>query len=471
MSVELFVSRRGRQYWTALREDGRVVELRVEESDGPEVGRVVKARVTNVVTGIQSAFLDLGTERDGFLHGADLWLPGDKPKTSEIPIQDRLKEGREIVVQIVRGSIGSKGARVTSYLNIPGRLLVLLPRVPVRGVSRKISDVAERQRLQKLVDELPDREVGFVARTAAVEATDAALAKEAERLVEMWREIESNVDSLPAPATLLQERDLLHRLLIDAPPDGYDRIVVDEIADREHVARVLQRSAIVPPEGLELHTGPVPLFEAEGLDAELEKAVRGKVWLKSGGYLVIEPTEALISIDVNTGKFIHKRKLEETVRRTNLEAVDEIARQLRLRDLGGIVVIDFVDMNEEESKRQVLEAMTRELARDPARTHVVGLSPLGLLQLTRKRTRPGPGRLLTRPCPACAGRGRLRGARMVAAQALAELRSRHAGDPTDPPRIRAGGDVLEALAELDPGLAYEPVPDESVGLDRYLFER
>jgi len=427
MGAEWFVARRGGQIWAALREDGKTVEFRVESSEGPEVGRIIKGRVTNVVTGIQSAFLELGTERDGFLHARDLLLPGetavppfDPARTYGLssaddsssavavpPIQDRLKVGRELVVQITRGPLGSKGARVSSYLTLAGRLMVLFPQLGLRSVSRKIEESPERDRLKSIVEDLPGGEVGFVARTAARGASEEDLRADAEQLLGRWRRVQHEIENSTVPAVLMPEPDLLLRLLRDAPPEGYDRIVLEQLEDRERADEWLREQVGRYATQLELHTGPVSVFEAHGLERDIEKSLRPRVWLKSGGYIVIEQTEALVSVDVNTGKFVRKKCMEETVVRTNLEAAGEIARQLRLRDLGGIIVIDFVDMAQAEGRTQVRVRLDEALRHDPARTHVVGMSELGLMQLTRKRTRPGPAMMLTRKCPTCAGRGRV----------------------------------------------------------------
>jgi ribonuclease G len=489
MRYELFVARRGRQLWAASREDGCTVELRVASVGGPEVGRIVKARVSNVVTGIQSAFLDLGTKRDGFLHARDLLLPGEQAappfdptrapgdgrndeasgNPSRPPIQDRLKPGRELVVQITRGALGSKGARVSSYLTLAGRLLVLFPQLRLRSVSRKIAESPERERLQEIVDALPGEEIGFVARTAARGALEEDLRADADELLERWWRIRDRIETAPTPSVLAPEPNLLIQLLRDAPPCGYRRVVVDRLEDHASAAEFLHDNAPADglPTALEHHTSPVPLFEAHGLDREIEKALRPRVWLKSGGYIVIEQTEALVSIDVNTGKNVRRKNMEDTVLRTNLEAADEIARQLRLRDLGGIIVIDFVDMGQAASRSAVLERLDSALERDAARTHVVGLSELGLVQLTRKRTRPDPGALLTRICPTCAGHGRVKGPGLVAGAALSEVRRLVESGEARGIELRASHEVVDALREADPDSSVVTVVDDAVAPDRY----
>ena len=487
MSGELFVSRFAGRTWFALREDGRTVELRAEkEGDAPQVGRVVKARVTKVVPGLQSAFLDIGQGRDAFLHVADLILPEEEPPeeaASEVPedeadeegepepdteaeaepeevlprrwgvprgapIQDRLVEGRELIVQIAREALGSKGPRVTCFASLAGRHLVYMPFVRHRGVSRRIQDPEERSRLREILERLPAAPGGFIARTAGRGVGEEALRADAALLVAAWREIQSRAAARSAPAVIHSEPPLFLRLLRDAPAEGLERIVVDGPDEWERAVEYLRAVDPQLASRVQIHPGPAPMFEAHGLDQEVDKALRPRVWLRSGGYVVIEPTEALVSIDVNTGKYLGRGKLEETVLRTNLEAAAEIARQLRLRDLGGIIVVDFIDMDRPESRRQVLEALEASLARDRSRTKVIGLSDLGLVQLTRKRTRRGIGASLTRPCPACLGTGRLKAPETVAAEALEEVRRLLAEMAPEEVRVRAHPEIARELRRI-----------------------
>ena len=435
------------------------VELRAErDGDSVAVGQIVKARVAKVLPGIQSAFLDIGLGRDAFLHVADLILPGEavaaleetdldqlpvvgiealeedvaSPSASPgrrrletlraAPIEDRLNEGSELLVQVEREAIGSKGARVTCSISLPGRYLVFLPQWSYCGISRRITEPEERARLREILATLSIVTGGFIVRTAGRDADAAAFRADAEALYATWVDIQRNAAKATAPARIHGDLDLPLRLLRDAPHDGVDRILVDspEVYERAHL--YLRELDSVLGAKLSLHTGPTPLFEAHGVNQEIEKALRPKVWLRSGGSVVIQQTEALVSIDVNTGKFLGKRSPEETVLRTNLEAAAEIARQLRLRDLGGIIVVDFIDMEQPDSRQQVIAAFELALRRDRARTKIIGLSELGLLQLTRKRTRPGLGAALTRECPRCAGHGRVKSPEMVAFEALSEVR-------------------------------------------------
>jgi ribonuclease G len=408
MSSELFISRVGGRVWAALREDGATVELRTEQEPRRALaGRIIKARVTRVLPGMQSAFLDIGDEHGALLHARDLVIPGrtHEPGT---PIEDRLRQGQELLVQIARERLGSKGAKVTAAISIAGRLLVLLPHSGRHGVSRRISDQEERERLHAILQRLPLEHGSFLARTAACGATEGALAGESEALVRTWEEINDSASLMSAPSVVHREPDFLLQLLQGSAAAKLERIVFDNEDDkRQALIHLREIDPALAPEAL-LHPSPAPLFESYGLQEDIEKALRARVWLKSGGYIVIEETEALVSIDVNTGKFLGGTGLEQTALRTNLEAAVEIGRQLRLRDLGGIIVIDFIDMASAESRRQTLEALQQVLAADSAKTKIVGLSDLGLMQLTRKRTRPSLKALTTLPCPHCRGWGRVR---------------------------------------------------------------
>jgi len=434
MHTELYVSRVGEQVWSALRENGRAVEFRVEESgSSPRLGRIVNARVTRILPSIQAAFVDVGLERDAFMHVSDLLLPGEPPPEREEtpgvelpaahgraalgPIQDRLHTGKTLLVQINRESHTTKGDRATCFIGIPGRLLVLLPLVPQVGISRRIVDSAERDRLSGILRGLASGEYGFVARTAALQAQAEALSAEADRLLEIWREVQRRSRSAGAPELLHEEPPLAIRLLRDAPREGLDRIVLDDPAERDLARASLEKVDPSLVSRIEVHEGERPLFATHGLDDEILHALRPRVWLPAGGYLIIEQTEALVSIDVNTGRTVGGDCQEETSLATNLEAAAEVARQLRLRDMGGIVVVDFVDMESEEHRRQLVDATTAALLDDPARTKIVDLSDIGLMQLTRKRSRSGLHVALTQPCPGCSGSGRTVRAEVLAALA------------------------------------------------------
>jgi ribonuclease G len=455
------------------------VELRVEDERAAlAVGHIVKARVSKILPGIQSAFLDVGQERDAFLHVNDLLLPGEAPappllalaetaaSESEVggegdaestamrraqraptgpPIQDRLKEGRELVVQVVREAFGGKGPRVTCFIALPGRYLVHSPQSSFRGVSRRIQDPEERQRLREILARLPESSGGFIVRTAGGGADATAFEADARFLVDTWAAITANIGRAPAPSLLHADLDLFLRSLRDAPTGSLSGVVVDD--ERMHRAGRDYLRELDPQLAARLHrhSGPESLFDATGVSQDIEKALRPRVWLNSGGTIVIEQTEALVSIDVNTGKFVGARRPEDTVLKTNLEAAEEIAYQLRLRDLGGIIVVDFIDMDRPAHRNLVIEALEKALQRDRSRTKVVGLSELGLLQLTRKRTRLGIGAVLTRECVSCSGTGRMKTLETVAYDALFEVRRVASSFPEGEVTVRTHPDVARAV--------------------------
>jgi ribonuclease G len=469
LSSELLVSRAGGRTCAALRENGVTVELRVEDdSRALAVGHIVKARVAKILPGVQSAFLDVGQERDAFLHVNELLLPGESASSPIVdgsddgaetpdmrpsrracpdgpPLEDRLKEGRELVVQVVREAFGGKGPRVTCFITLPGRYLVYAPQTPFRGVSRRIHDPEERQRLRDIVAALPETPGGFIVRTNGAGALASAFEADARFLVSAWKEIDENVARAPTPSILHADLDLFLRSLRDAPGASLNRVVVDD--DGMYLAGLDYLRELDPPlaSRLRRHVGPESLFDASGVSQDIEKALRPRVWLKSGGTIVIEQTEALVSIDVNTGKFVGAGRPADTVLRTNLEAAEEIARQLRLRDLGGIIVVDFIDMDRPEHRHQVIEALERALQLDRSRTKVVGLSELGLLQLTRKRARLAIGAALTRVCASCSGTGRMKTPETVAYDALSEVRRVASPLTTGEVTVSAHPDVARAL--------------------------
>jgi len=350
-----------------------------------------------------------------------------------------------LVVQVVREAFGGKGPRVTCFIALPGRYLVHAPQTSFRGVSRRIHDPEEKQRLRDILATLPESSGGFIVRTAGAGAEASAFQADARFLVETWATIEAKIRSSSTPSVLHADLDLFLRSLRDAPNASLSRIVVDD--ERMHRAGRDYLREIDPQlaSRLQRHVGPDSLFDATGVSQDFEKALRSRVWLSSGGTIVIEQTEALVSIDVNSGKFVGARRPEDTVLKTNLEAAAEIAHQLRLRDLGGIIVVDFIDMDRPEHRHLVIETLERALQRDRSRTKVVGLSELGLLQLTRKRTRPGIGAALTRACVSCSGTGRMKTPETVAYDALFEVRRVASSLTTGDVTVRTHPDVARAL--------------------------
>jgi ribonuclease G len=424
MSNELFVSRTGPRTWAVLRENGHLVVVRVEGTGEPPVsGRIVKAVVTKVVPGTQSAFVDLGLERDGYLHASELALHGNPDgDVAGARIEGRIREGSDLLVQVERDPQGSKGSRVTCRIALPGRYLVFLPGSPQGGGSRRITDPDERERLRGVLKALAVPGGGFILRSAAEGVEADRFRADAATLVETWEGIEARYDRARAPSTLHTDLELPLRILRDGPREAPDRVFVDDPETYRRIVEHFRETSPTIAGRLLLHSDPDPLMHAYGLEPEIHKAFRPKVWLKSGGYLVVEQTEALVSIDVNTGRFTGRRLPRETVLATNLEAVREVARQLRLRDLGGIIVVDVIDMASRADREQVLSEIESVLEDDRDRTKVAGLSELGLLLLTRRRRHCGPEAWLSTPCPTCSGHGRVKSPETVACEALAEVR-------------------------------------------------
>ncbi|NLG83846.1 MAG: Rne/Rng family ribonuclease [Firmicutes bacterium] len=398
----------------AVLEDGRVVELACER-EGMErhVGNIYKGGVGNVLPGMDAAFVDLGLERNAFLYVDDIrriGSPEPGEEEFEIPrpsIRDMLKEGQEIVVQMIKEPIGTKGARVTTALTLPGRYLVLMPTVDYTGVSRRIEDEAERQRLRHLAAKLKPARMGLIVRPAAEGAEEAELAADRDFLLKLWRKIQRKVKSAPVPSVLYRDYDLLYRVIRDHFTREVSRLVIDLPAAYERVLDMLNTLAPHLKGRVELYRGERPLFEAYGIETEIQEALRSRVWLACGAYLVFDETEALTVIDVNTGKFTGSTSLEDTVLRTNLEAAAEIGRQIRLRNLGGIIIVDFIDMETEEERNRVLAALEAALRPDKRKTKVLGFTSLGLVEITRKKVHQSLTELLMDDCPHCEGTGKV----------------------------------------------------------------
>ncbi len=426
----IVVNASSRESRIAILERDVLAEIFIERESSPGVvGNVYKGRVSKVLPGMQSAFVDIGLERDAFLYVSDI-SPGfddyegplnlddveggeeikkDVPKVDRrAPIQDLLKEGQELLVQVTKEGIGTKGARITSYVTIAGRFLVLMPQVDHVGVSRKIADARERARLRKIVEKARQHGLGFVVRTIAEGAGKAEVEGDVRFLTEIWEETRRQAEKKGAPALAHRELGVLKRVLRDHFNTAVTKVVVDGEKAYRDAVEFLSRYDAADARKVQHYRDESPVFDKYGVQAELDKALRSKVWLKSGGYIVINQTEALVAIDVNTGKFVGRRNLEDTVLKTNLEATTEIVRQLRLRDLGGIIVVDFIDMEDRKNRRKLTEAFEKELLKDRARTKVLQISDFGLVEITRQRTKKSLERLLTRSCPYCAGSGKVK---------------------------------------------------------------
>jgi Rne/Rng family ribonuclease len=509
MNKEMIVSSNDHETMVAILEDDQVVELFIErERNRGVVGNVYKGRVSKVLPGMQSAFVDIGLERDGFLYVSDVVstaeqfeqleaaeadstaataealmesvaeaaaegaaagdapaaAPSDRPEKKgagndrsgerpaapdraapdrpgpdrsgpDRPGQDRpgqptidqlLKEGQEVLIQVVKEPLGTKGARITCHASIPGRFLVFMPTVDHVGVSRKIESRDERGRLRGIVRQFREQHGftgGVIIRTAAAGRPEADILGDLNDFHQIWQEIRGRVESSRAPAVIYREQSLVAKLLRDLLTDEYQTIRIDSLSEYRKVQQLVERimPALLPR--VKLYTKDYPIFEEYGVRNEIDKALRSKVWLKSGGYIVINQTEALVAIDVNTGRYVGKKtgRLEDTIVKTNLEAVKEIARQLRLRDLGGIIVLDFIDMEERKNRQKVFQALEQELKRDRSPSKAIQVSEFGLVIVTRKRVKQSLERMLTDPCPYCSGTGMVKSTATICFDILTEL--------------------------------------------------
>lgn len=390
----------------AVVENRRLVELYIERPKRSVVGNVYLGKVRDVLPGMQAAFVDIGLEKNAFLYVDEVVAPEGVADAPRRDIQSLLKPGQQLMVQVLKDPMGTKGARVTTEITLPGRFLVLMPFSDFVGISRKLAE-EERDRLTSIVDPLVPEGVGVIVRTAAAGALEKDLQGDLEFLLRLWRRVQAQSREGLAPEVVYTEMDLALRLVRDAFGDTFRRLVVDDKRLYEKVVSFLRKSAPRLVRRVQVHKDKEPLFEAYGLGGDIQTAVLREVSLGSGGHITIDKTEALTAIDVNTGSYVGRKNLEDTALRTNLEAASEVARQLRLRDIGGIIVIDFIDMEDARNRQEVVARLTRELERDRTKTRVSEMSRLGLVEMTRKNVTDGLYGVLTEPCPSCGGEGRV----------------------------------------------------------------
>src|SRR5215213_3286117 len=449
MTKEMIVSSNGHETIVAILEDDLVAEVFVErERQRGVVGNVYKGRVSKVLPGMQSSFIDLGLERDGFLYVAEVIdtleeferLEAGDDEESKAPrekesqarpqakIEDLLKEGQEILVQVVKEPLGTKGARLTSHVTMPGRFLVFMPTVDHVGVSRKIESRDERGRLRGIVREFREAHGftgGVIIRTAAANRSKEDILADLEAFHAIWTDVRQKMESSRAPAVVYREASLVGKLLRDLLTDEFQAIRIDSQQEYQRVLELIHRILPTLVPRVKLYSKPFPIFEEYGVQTEIDKALKSKVWLKSGGSIVINQTEALVAIDVNTGRYVGKKstgRLEDTIVKTNLEAVKEIVRQVRLRDLGGIIVLDFIDMEEKKNRQKVLQAVELELKKDRSPSKALQVSDFGLIIITRKRVKQSLERVMTEPCPYCSGTGVIKSTSTICYEILSEVK-------------------------------------------------
>jgi ribonuclease G len=435
MNAILYLSVNPFETRVALRENSRLVSYRAERHrTSSVVGNLYKGRVTRVLPGMQAAFVEAGLARDAFLYVREAGgilddftdiFPTEggedaTPDPSSSNIGDLLQQGQEVLVQVVKDPLGTKGARLTTHITLPGRFLVYLPTVRQRGVSRRITDAEERARLKAIIDGF-DGPNGWIVRTAGEDRGPAELEADRDYLLKLWERIQSHSERTRAPALVHRELSPVLRTVRDMFTQAIQEVWVDDEESFQEILEFLEQTEPTLVPRVKLFRKTTDLMTDFGIDRELEKALRPKIWLKSGGYVVVNQTEALVAIDVNTGKYVGSTSLEDTAFAINMEAVREVVRQLRLRHLGGIIVVDFIDMEEPEHRQAVYDGLAEELASDPARTQLLPMSDIGLIQLTRKRTRASLDRTLSRECPYCNGSGRIKSLPTICLEIRREL--------------------------------------------------
>jgi Rne/Rng family ribonuclease len=527
MNKEMIISSSDHDTRVAILEDDQVVEILIErERSRGVVGNIYKGRVSKVLPGMQSSFIDIGLERDAFLYvsevvntveefdrlesGEDEDEEDDDRATDSSPalavagestvvdpdaipaadaaapavqnggargerrgrgqvrderdrdrpepkIEDLLKEGQEILVQVVKEPLGTKGARLTSHVTMPGRFLVFMPTVDHVGVSRKIESREERSRLRGIVKSFREQHGfigGVIIRTAASGRSEEDIVSDLSWFHQIWTEIRQKMETRRAPAVLFQEQSLVVKLLRDLLTDDYTAIRIDDDQEHRRVMALVERIMPSLMPRVKLYTKSFPIFEEYGVQGEIDKALRSKVWLKSGGYLVINQTEALVAIDVNTGRYVGKRtgRLEDTIVKTNLEAVKEIVRQIRLRDLGGIIVLDLIDMEEKKNRQKVFQEVEKELRRDRSPSKALQVSDFGLVIVTRKRVKQSLERQLTEPCPYCSGSGSIKSPFTICYEILTEMQKIGPDLDGQGVLLRVNPDIARALKEEEHAL-------------------
>jgi ribonuclease G len=437
LSKEIFVNVETRETRVAVIESGRLVELHVEREDRV-VGSIYKGRVVNVLPGMDAAFVDIGLEKNAFLQAGDV-LPEEDTDDDDsgggrggrsggrrppVRIRDVVRNGQEIMVQVIKGPRGTKGARVSTRISLPGRYMVFLPDADNVGVSRKIELQQERDRLKKVAQRIRSFPCGLIVRTEAEGKTEDDLRQDFEFLAHVWDQIQQKAKQTPPGRLVYQDLSLVFKMIRDVFSADVDQFIMDDPQDFEEAIELVEMIAPHLKNRLELYPDPEPIFLHFGIEQEIERLTKSKIWLKSGGYLLIDETEALTSIDVNTGKFVGSTSLAETTLKTNLDAVTEIARQLRFRDMGGMIILDFIDMASARDRSHLMSALEKALKKDRTRTKISHISPLGLIEMTRKRTGESLSQILTDTCPYCTGRGRVAAAAAVAAKVERQVRHR-----------------------------------------------
>lgn len=471
MSSELIINVTSLETRIALLENGILVELHIErESDKGIVGNIYKGKVQRVLPGMQAAFVDIGLARSAFLYVDDVYnnykefesmlsvfkennedmeLDQDKISKREFatppPIEDILVDGKELLVQVIKEPIGSKGARISSHISLPGRYLVFLPTLQNIGISRRITDDGERKKLKEIIQRIKPPDSGFIIRTASEGATEEELAMDMDFLVKLWENIKRRMERAPAPSLLHEDLSISLRAIRDLYSKNVKKVVVDSPKTHKSIVNFIETFMPQLKYSVELHSGEETIFDAYGIEIEISRALEKRIWLKSGGCIVIEETEALVAIDVNTGRYVGKGNQGDTILKTNLEAIKEIAYQIRLRNLGGIIIIDFIDMEKKSDREAVLHTLIETLKKDRAKTNVFEMSELGLVQMTRKRVRENLSGHMCEPCPHCEGRGLIRSISSISYDLLRAIRKEARATTEERIMVLAHPDIVSFL--------------------------
>jgi len=452
MTTEILINSRRYEVRIALVENGNLTEFHLQRpTEKGLMGNVYLGRVVRVLPGMQAAFVDIGLERTGFLYVDDIYVPPsemerlvnavakpedgnaphtyeytDRPSSQGLKIENLISEGQEIMVQISKDPIGTKGARLTCQITLPGRNLVFIPQTDHIGISRKIEDDGVRDQLRTMIEELRPDEVGFIVRTVAESAPKVDIEADMEFLMLLWDEIRGRASSAKIPSLIYEDLDITLKSVRDLFTSDVDYLIIDDEKSYDTLMNFVNTFTPKLKNKISLYRGELPLFEAYGVDVEISKALEKKVWLRSGGYIIIENTEALTVIDVNTGRFVGKDDLHETIFKTNMEAAKEIAYQLRLRNIGGIIIIDFIDMEDEQHREELFNTFKEAVKKDKSRINILKLSEFGLVQMTRKRHSENLNQMMCEPCYYCAGEGVLKSRRTVCYEIFRKI-SRNSG--------------------------------------------
>ncbi|MGD8561216.1 MAG: Rne/Rng family ribonuclease [Desulfarculaceae bacterium] len=476
MSGILLINSRSYETRVALLEGGQCVEVYVErQRRGSLAGNIYLGKVVRVLPGMQAAFVDIGLDKAAFLYVGDVWdenglddlLPSEAPErparnNQQQRIEELLHQGQQLMVQVAKEPLGSKGARVTTHITLPGRKLVYMPTIDHVGVSRRIEDEDERNRLREMVEKMRSPGKGYIVRTVSEGQSQENLTAEMDFLNSLWDDINRRRAEAKTPQLLHQDLSVSLRAVRDLFTKEVDRLVIDSLAEFERVSEFV--STFIPRllPSVEYYKGREPIFDAYGVETELSRSLERRIWLKSGGYIVIEKTEALTAVDVNTGRFVGSYNLEETILKTNLEAVKEIAYQIRLRDIGGLIVIDFIDMERSEHRQRVVDALRQAMAADRARSKVLGLSALGLVEMTRKRVRESLAETLKEPCNYCGGRGNLKSPATICYDLFRALEKEFTGSEAKAVTVRVHPQVADVLLQEERAVLEEL--EEALGL-------